>query len=281
MRAQSKWLLPAVLLATACSEAPDAMPEPALAQLRLSLHIDGVPPEVETLHTEVLLDDQPLLPSRDDTVEQRDFEFSLPGEKLGKLSVSVDGEDFPELVRAEGRAELLLSGQTTATLTIPMTRSEACADGWCWLSPRPQASTFNRLLSTGPKDLWAAGDRGLLMRWDGRAWRRMRNNPVGTQGISELWASGPRDVWLFHSYSSRAFRFDGTDFQEVPAPAFPVRRAWGNSAALWTVGRSGKVARWNGASWQELPSGITDDLWGVWGIDERRVWMVGDRGTIV
>ncbi len=58
--------------------------------------------------------------------------------------------------------------------------------------------------------------------------------------------------------------------------------AWGASGnAVFAIGSSGIVFRFDGSNWTQMTSGTLSDLYGVWGSSENDVFAVGAGGTIV
>ena len=49
------------------------------------------------------------------------------------------------------------------------------------------------LWSISPKDIWAVGDLGLIMHFDGTAWTTTTG--VTTKDLTAVWASSATDVW--------------------------------------------------------------------------------------
>jgi hypothetical protein len=54
----------------------------------------------------------------------------------------------------------------------------------------------------------------------------------------------------------------------------------GGTLAIWAVGLSGSIQKWDGATWTTQSSGTASYLHGVWGTDANNVWAVGWGGTI-
>lgn len=274
------------LLLAACGESGLGPPgSQATTSVRLQLHIDALPTEVEKLRAALFIDGKQIAPMHEGPSSERRWEEEIDPTLQGMLELHVDGEQLPQLVRAEGTQMLELRGRQgpqTVSVGVELARKEACDGPWCWLSPLPAASTFNSVWAFADDDIWAVGDRGLFMRWDGRAWRLMPPSPLGTGAIIDIWAFSHSDVWLFDGYRTQAARWNGTAWTDAVAPPFPIRKAWGFAdGTMWVVGRAGKVARYAGGSWSIVPTGTTDDLSGVWGGDINNLFVVGDRGTVL
>ena len=100
--------------------------------------------------------------------------------------------------------------------------------------------TILSLWSDSQGKLFAAGDEGLILNWDGRDWHRM---PSGTKSaLYGLW---------------------GLDAEHLLA-----------------VGDFGLVLRWNGNSWDTFNAGTEHFLFDVWGRALDDVYVVGLSGTI-
>ncbi|MCS6912242.1 MAG: glucosyltransferase-I, partial [Myxococcota bacterium] len=50
---------------------------------------------------------------------------------------------------------------------------------------------------------------------------------------------------------------------------------------VWVVGNEGTILRWNGRSWQRHPTGVREELSGVFGHGPRDIWVVGNKGTLL
>ncbi len=114
-----------------------------------------------------------------------------------------------------------------------------CADGWCWEAPEPFAFTPRAVFALAPSDVWAVGERGAVMHYDGTGWRAVASNTAAD--LNDIWMASATDGWL--------------------------------------VGAGGVIRRWNGTTWATVASNTTADLRGVWGAAPNDVWIVGDTVT--
>ncbi|MDW3222756.1 MAG: glycosyl hydrolase [Paracoccaceae bacterium] len=100
--------------------------------------------------------------------------------------------------------------------------------------------TLLSIWADGTGQIFAAGDEGLVLQWDGTKWERM---PSGTKSaLYGLW---------------------GLDAQHLLA-----------------VGDFGQVMRWNGSRWDEFNAGTEHFLFDVWGRALDDIFIVGLSGTI-
>lgn len=167
-------------------------------------------------------------------------------------------------------------------------------------------------------DVWAAGDAGKLLRYDG-TW-----TPHGgstTEGLAAIWGASASEVWiggisgtLLHfdgtvisSASSgilasilsiyglsasdvwagaddKALHFDGTTWQTVSTASKPVRGIWGaTTSQIWAGTISGSVLHYDGKAWTAttLPGGDPNEVvMSVWGSAATDVWAVSDFGHV-
>src|SRR5215470_10513682 len=68
--------------------------------------------------------------------------------------------------------------------------------GWCAAYPRPTGAKLNRLWGTAPDDVWAVGDVGTILHFDGERWTRFPSGTrdslvaIGGRGVGDAWAIG-------------------------------------------------------------------------------------------
>ena len=95
---------------------------------------------------------------------------------------------------------------------------------------------------SGPSDVWAVGEGGTILHWNGSAWADASsgNSSLYFRGV---WGSGRNDVWA--------------------------------------VGDKGAVLHWDGSAWAAVASGTTSNFYGVWGSGPNDVWAVGSHSAIL
>jgi hypothetical protein len=129
----------------------------------------------------------------------------------------------------------------------------------------------------------------LMLRWDGREWRR---DPVPKVGrVNHVSASSARDVWA--SADCGLLHWDGRSWTAVPYAAVPAQQS-GNGAIeavgpadAWLAGGTydtttevmrGFVQRWDGRQWRNVPLPDLGDHFSLDAIDARGprdVWVAG------
>jgi hypothetical protein len=97
------------------------------------------------------------------------------------------------------------------------------------------------LWGSSPSNLYAVGEFGTVLHYDGASWNKMNGIPT-VQQLNAVWGSG-NDVFV--------------------------------------VGDCGTVLHWDGNAWSVIESGTTHHLFGVWGFGPNDVYAVGDYGTVL
>jgi hypothetical protein len=122
-------------------------------------------------------------------------------------------------------------------------------DGWCWEYPFPVGDDLHGVWAASEKDAWIVGDKGIVLHWDGARWASV---PSGTTAsLTDVWGSGPNDVWAVSTTSERS-----------------------------TVGESGSVIHWDGTAWTKSATPVGPNLFGgVSGTGPNDVWVAGAAVT--
>jgi len=109
----------------------------------------------------------------------------------------------------------------------------------------------------GARDVWAVGQDGNILHYDGTAWSGFRYDgaSVYPQGLG-VWTNPARNLYLWG--------------------------VWGAAANdLFVAGDDGTVLHWNGATWSRMNTGTTVGLRRVWGTSGRDVYVSGEGGTLL
>lgn len=151
----------------------------------------------------------------------------------------------------------LTCGATTPNVCGIPPASRTCAAGWCWEHPLPFGMNLNAVWGAAANNVWAVGDGGTIVRYNGAKWTRMAS---GTDDeLWAVWGTAATNIWLGGRDYTR--RFDGATL--VTPPGAPqdvlVEAIRGVSATdLWVVGRFGNTSlnHWNGSTWQGNTTGL-------------------------
>ncbi len=138
---------------------------------------------------------------------------------------------------------------------------------------------------SGPNDVWAVGDKGTVMHFDGHSWTR---SPSGTEeDLTSVTGTSPTNVYV-SGQKGAIFHWDGKDWHEVAsaegkdAGGTTLLHIWASGPNdVWAVGLGegddgGYLRKWNGTKWETQYIPGSSSLWGVSGTGPNDVWMVGN-----
>lgn len=151
------------------------------------------------------------------------------------------------------------------------------ADGWCWENPSPAGDHLRAVWGFASDDVFAVGDGGTILHFDGHVWSPMRS-PTD-QHMLALWGSAPDDV--FAGGVDTLVHYDGTAWETLPGERWHTA-LWGfPTGELASVDPTGgiRLSTDGGRSWA-----IEDDtrrpyLASVWGPAPDRLFAVGESRT--
>jgi hypothetical protein len=186
-------------------------------------------------------------------------------------------------------------GERDGAIDPPPAQTRVCsADGFCWELPTPQGETLRAAWAAAPNDVWAVGDGGLVLHYDGEAFRR--EAILTTQDLLAVHGSSASDVWVAGE-TGAMLHYDGSawSMQDLTmlidasggAMTGVLHGVFAAAPdAVWAVGHSGVaavIAHYDGERWSNQQLGVqtVEPLHAVWGTSAERVWAVGDQGRIL
>jgi len=143
------------------------------------------------------------------------------------------------------------------------------------------AATLRCAWGPGAGDVYAGGLAGALVHYDGTIWSTLASGI--TRDICSIQGTGPSNVLLVATVGTIR-RWDGSVW------ATHTSGTTNNLYGLWVasfneafaVGAAGTIRRYTGSTtWVTMTSGTTETLWGVWGASPYHVYAVGTNGTIL
>jgi hypothetical protein len=144
----------------------------------------------------------------------------------------------------------------------------------------PTTQNLRAVWGNASNDVWAVGDRGTILHFDGRAWTI---SPSGTQeSLTGAYGTGPRDVWV-SGEKGAMLHWNGEAWSQIAAQGDDTMllSVWASGPTdVWAVGiadESGFLRKWDGTKWgsQGIPG--SSSLWGVAGTGPHDVWMIGNN----
>jgi hypothetical protein len=165
----------------------------------------------------------------------------------------------------------------------------ACSsDGWCWSTPTPQGNPLYAISGSSASDVWAVGDSGSIVHWDGTSWTQVATGEHGA--LHGVFAAGAHDAWAVGD--DAILHWDGAAWSTppgVPGAGFVWRAVSGTgSGDVWIVGADtsvsggdgwgGAMLQWDGHAWST--SSVAQDLGAVWGTGSSDAWGLGDAHAL-
>lgn len=167
--------------------------------------------------------------------------------------------------------------------------------GWSEMTLPEGTPIVNWVHGFGEDDVWAVGDAGAALHFDGAQWRTVAT-PTD-QNLWGVWGAAPDDVWAVGggttppsaNTSPVVLRWDGSAWSSVDVPelvpsgASQMFKVWGTGPDdVLIVGASGVILRWDGSELSQVldrPLDHTDDYISLWGTGPDRIVAVGGRAN--
>jgi hypothetical protein len=145
-------------------------------------------------------------------------------------------------------------------------------DGRAWRFFRPVPERMHALWASGPADVWAVGEHGLVMHWDGGRWSEQRL----AGDFHAIWGRARDDVWI-NGCADKLYHWNGAAWNHVPNPiprdnpgvCFALSGA--SATDVQAIGGD-RFMRWNGVAWTdehspldgEVPVGRSPRITALW-----------------
>ena len=160
-------------------------------------------------------------------------------------------------------------------------------DGAAWSSQYGRGCHYpcdpflNAVWSSSPTNVFAVGDSGFIVHYDGTAWAPQTSGT--TQHLNAVWGSGAGVAIFAVGNGGTILSFDGSSWHaQTSGTTQPLYGIWGASAVdVFAVGGGGTILHYDGNAWTTQVSGSTQTLHGVWGNSGSSVYTVGDASTIL
>lgn len=172
----------------------------------------------------------------------------------------------------------------------PITQSvPGCSeDGFCREAALLAPHHLRRIFGTPDGHIFAAGDQGTLLHFDGSIWSNA-SPPVDGKlhTLVGIFGTSATDLWVAgHGSTLLHFGQAGWESQVLAAPA-ELQSLWGTGDTLWAVGQRGAFLARTLGTWSAVE--IAGDSKGknratlstLFGTGPRDVWAVGSGGTIL
>ena len=161
---------------------------------------------------------------------------------------------------------------------LPPVTGLCSASNWCWQHPLPQGHHLNGVWGSGASDVWAVGEQGTLLHFDGKAWSAKK--PIASYDFNaiagdstKLCAAGAKGAHYCETGSGWLPVSSGTTND--------LNGVWVGGGKIILVGDAGVTQHFTGLSMANIPSYVTVNLHAVWGSGPTDVFAVGDKGTLL
>jgi len=156
-------------------------------------------------------------------------------------------------------------------------------DGGVTWTDQPSVVTaqLNAIWGTGPSSIWAVGNGGTIIRWNGTVWSTQ--NAGVTVDLHSVHGVNNTNVFAAGA-ATTILKYDGTTWSDETTPGAQntiLRGIWAADASnIWAVGNGGRIIKGNGTTWASQTSGTNNDLYAIWGTTTTNLITVGEAGTV-
>lgn len=267
------------------------------------LNVMGTPPQTDKLLLGVALNDQQGTPSQtaEWPKETTQLGFTFDAKDTGTLKLDLQAVDTDRCLRGQAKQDLPLpvAKGMAVSLTLSPQQPRKCGvlspcpvNTLCGESIKPTTFAINAFWAVASNDIWAVGESGSVLHWDGVSWSLQRVPTV--LALFDVWASGPKDIWAVGEATTQKnaviLHFDGQVWTDVQSPsAYDLNSIYGVSPTqIWAVGENdpvvsttaGEFVSWDGARWVRLTNPLAGRLVGVWAASANDVYAVG-KGLMI
>jgi hypothetical protein len=141
---------------------------------------------------------------------------------------------------------------------------------------------LNAVWSSSPTYVFAVGDSGLVVHYDGTDWTSQASGTI--QHLNAVWGSGSGVGAVIFAVGNAGtiLSFDGASWHaQTSGTTQPLYGIWGASPSdVFAVGGGGTILHYDSSAWTTQSSGSTQALRAVWGNSGSLVYAVGDASTI-
>lgn len=166
-----------------------------------------------------------------------------------------------------------------AIILLVLLGGSAAHAGWELQSPIPTVSQLRAIWGTSESDVFAVGDYGAIIHYDGNSWSPM-NSGISVN-IYGVWGTSDNNVYAAADKSATGtgtiLHYDGNTWKTQASSTQRLRDVWGISETdIFIVGENGTILHYDGEVWNKMSSPPnTPTLQAVWGQSEDSVFAVG------
>ena len=150
---------------------------------------------------------------------------------------------------------------------------------WSVVLEEPGTYPLSGIWGTSGRNIYAVG-RNQILHYEGIGWTPLSIGFSDTfQGI---WGSGENNIFVGGGNQGTIINYNGLNWS-LSEPNFRTSSIWGSSGEdVFFAGFSGgTILHYDGFTWTSMDSGLTNDLYAIWGTSKTDVYAVGSVGTLL
>jgi hypothetical protein len=130
---------------------------------------------------------------------------------------------------------------------------------------------------TSPSDIFAVGEAGLILHYDGATWSLM-DTPT-TSNLLDIWGTAPDNVFAV-GREGALLHYNGVEWRRMTSGTSENLLVLGATAAhdIFAVGTNNTLLHYDGISWTRVAQAAGVELRGV-ATSQRESWFVGENGV--
>ena len=142
---------------------------------------------------------------------------------------------------------------------------------WERQNPQPHDYTINDIWGSSANDIFAVGDYGTILHYDGLSWEPMESST--RRSLRGIWGTSGTNIFAVSDYGS-ILHYDGNTWSEIAGGSWwPLQNIWGSSENdVFAVGEYGTILHYDGNTWSEMESGTSAWLFGIWVYVVKWLW---------
>ncbi|HKP51870.1 MAG TPA: S-layer homology domain-containing protein [Chloroflexia bacterium] len=154
--------------------------------------------------------------------------------------------------------------------------------------PNPSTGTLRGVESIAPDDVWAVGDAGAILHWDGTTWSQVPSPisddlyAVSASSTDDVWVASPDGILHWDGVEwSVSYSNPGDDFYGIEA--ISSDDVWAVGSGPGTYFWSSLTMHWDGSEWTRVPSYLharPNGFRSVSALSPTDVWAVGNRTDV-
>ncbi|MBL7057969.1 hypothetical protein ISS03_01410 [Patescibacteria group bacterium] len=175
-------------------------------------------------------------------------------------------------------------GNFTNTVAVSTVDGEVVLDqvlGWEEIPENGALITedINSISAVNQNDIWAIGDGGKVLHYDGAIWEE--HSDMGVSDIYDIDMVDLNEGWAVGA-NAKFYHYDGVSWSIVPGfgndSIYSVEMISANEG--WVTGQSSKIFKYDGVSWTEFDDLGNVRIYDIDIVDSSNIWAAADMGRI-